>query len=528
MAALSCFKKGLAVCPICLELLSDPVTTNCGHNFCAKCLEEAWDEAERQSQEIACPQCREPFTHTPELKKNTLLISLIGQLSQEPEAFSGEDGDDDVPCDWCLETVFKAEKTCLTCMASYCPLHLRPHIQNAAYQGHETTSPIRYLQEKKCGEHRKIQDMFCTGHSIFMCAVCKFTHPHCKTASLEEKCKEKQIDLQKLLGEISKEIKVAEEKLDYLAKEHHSIKEKTYEVKILIKERLDEIKKLLQTKEDSMRKLLDEQYAEIGMNIETASKQLLEHIEELNRAKSQIESLAKEKDQWRFIKATVPKTLSRPPLPEEAVKKYNRRLEDSSQPAVKLISSLKPILDTLWQEILKYGEFCGPTFDPKTAHRRVILWEGNRKISYSAAEQTYAYNPERFRNNYQVLCSQKFSQGCHYWDIDTMHSSGWAIGVAYGSINGGVNLRTSEKAWCVEWDSSNLSAWHNNQEYKLKWERPQTIRVCLNFNSSSVSFYSVSNSVTLLHEYHVAFQEPVHPACGLTAAELNNTLVIKL
>ncbi|KAK7877651.1 hypothetical protein WMY93_031663 [Mugilogobius chulae] len=33
------------MCSICLELFSEPVSTPCGHNFCKRCISEAWDTA---------------------------------------------------------------------------------------------------------------------------------------------------------------------------------------------------------------------------------------------------------------------------------------------------------------------------------------------------------------------------------------------------------------------------------------------------------------------------------------------------
>nr|XP_020633694.1 tripartite motif-containing protein 7-like [Pogona vitticeps] len=46
-----------ATCPICLDYFKDPVTIECGHNFCRACLTHCWEGSE--GEEVSCPQCRE-------------------------------------------------------------------------------------------------------------------------------------------------------------------------------------------------------------------------------------------------------------------------------------------------------------------------------------------------------------------------------------------------------------------------------------------------------------------------------------
>ena len=51
-------KKNLEdlVCPICQEILSDPLITSCGHLFCRRCLEEHGRDLKD------CPVCRQTYT----------------------------------------------------------------------------------------------------------------------------------------------------------------------------------------------------------------------------------------------------------------------------------------------------------------------------------------------------------------------------------------------------------------------------------------------------------------------------------
>ncbi|XP_078422615.1 zinc-binding protein A33-like [Cetorhinus maximus] len=45
-----------AICPICLDFFTDPVSLDCGHNFCRSCITQCWGK------EInSCPECRQEF-----------------------------------------------------------------------------------------------------------------------------------------------------------------------------------------------------------------------------------------------------------------------------------------------------------------------------------------------------------------------------------------------------------------------------------------------------------------------------------
>ncbi|XP_042300026.1 zinc finger protein RFP-like isoform X1 [Sceloporus undulatus] len=44
-----------AICSICLEYFKDPVSIQCGHNFCLRCITECCEKAKRR---FCCPHCR--------------------------------------------------------------------------------------------------------------------------------------------------------------------------------------------------------------------------------------------------------------------------------------------------------------------------------------------------------------------------------------------------------------------------------------------------------------------------------------
>ncbi|XP_032903358.1 nuclear factor 7, ovary-like [Amblyraja radiata] len=63
------------LCPICLDLFTNPVILGCGHNFCRSCITQSWDTDGRNS----CPECREVFTDRT-LKVNRALARLAEKI----------------------------------------------------------------------------------------------------------------------------------------------------------------------------------------------------------------------------------------------------------------------------------------------------------------------------------------------------------------------------------------------------------------------------------------------------------------
>ncbi|XP_060762155.1 E3 ubiquitin/ISG15 ligase TRIM25-like [Neoarius graeffei] len=69
------------MCPVCLDLLKDPVAISCGHSFCKACINGCWDQ-EDQKGVYSCPQCRDTFTTRPVLRRNNMLAEVVEKLKK--------------------------------------------------------------------------------------------------------------------------------------------------------------------------------------------------------------------------------------------------------------------------------------------------------------------------------------------------------------------------------------------------------------------------------------------------------------
>ncbi|XP_004606282.2 tripartite motif-containing protein 60-like [Sorex araneus] len=73
-----------ASCPLCLDYLTNPVTLDCGHNFCGSCIQERWEDLEDI---FPCPICLH-HSSDKNFKKNTQLCHITDVIKQLPARIS--------------------------------------------------------------------------------------------------------------------------------------------------------------------------------------------------------------------------------------------------------------------------------------------------------------------------------------------------------------------------------------------------------------------------------------------------------
>ncbi|XP_053503376.1 tripartite motif-containing protein 16-like isoform X1 [Ictalurus furcatus] len=162
------------------------------------------------------------------------------------------------------------------------------------------------------------------------------------------------------------------------------------------------------------------------------------------------------------------------------------------------------------KDFLQY--FCYLTLDPNTAHPYLILSEENRAVTHSRTEQRCSDHPERFDYWPQVLCKESVCGRC-YWEVEW--SNVVEISVSYKEIGrkGGGNeclFGYNSQSWSLCCSSSSVYFLHNSIKKVLQGPVSSRIGVYVDHSAGTLSFYSVSVRMRLLHRVHTTFTQPLY------------------
>ncbi|KAK3506867.1 hypothetical protein QTP70_030604 [Hemibagrus guttatus] len=534
-------------CPVCLDLLKDPVTTPCGHSFCKVCINGCWDQ-EDQKGVYSCPQCRDTFTPRPVLRRNNMLAEVVEKLKKtEVQAASPAHcyaGPGDVECDFCTGKKHKAVKSCLMCLASFCETHLKPHYEVPSWKKHKLVEASGNLQEKICSEHDKVLEIYCRTDQSFICYLCMTDeHKGHDTVSVKAYRTEKESELKEEQMKFQQRIQEKQKKVQELKQTVNTIK-LSAQTAVEDSERIfTELISSMEKKRSEVTELIRAQEKTELSRAERLLEQLEQEIADLQRRLTELEQFSHTHDHVHFLQAlafgrqsslltrpdfdtssiTVPQHLSFDGV-RNSLSDLKKRLEEFCEeefnkipPHAAAVLIISPPEPQSREDFLKY--FCYLTLDPNTTHRTLILSEKNRVVRYSGREQQYSDHPERFDSCRQVLCKESVCGRC-YWEVERS-GGGVYISVSYKDISrkGQGNecvFGFNNQSWSLRCSSSSLSFYHNNIVTDLRVPSPSRIGVYVDHSAGTLSFYSVSDTMKLLHRVHTTFTQPLYAGFWLS------------
>ncbi|KAM9391837.1 ubinuclein-2b isoform 2-T2 [Pholidichthys leucotaenia] len=292
-------------CPICLDLLEDPVSLHCGHSYCMDCIKVHWD-AEDMRGTYSCPQCRKTFIPRPDVVKNTVLAGLVEELKKTGLQAAPADhcyaGPADVACDFCSGRKLKAVRTCLDCRASSCQDHLQPHYDVVPLRKHKLVEPSKNLQENICSRHDEVMKIFCRTDQQSICYLCTMDEHKghnivsvaAERAERQKKLSESRLKIQQRIQGREKDVKVLQQQVEAI----NGSADKTVEDS---EKMFTELIRLIQKRSsDVKQQVRSQQQTEVSRVLDLQQK-LEQEIAELKSKDGELERLSHTEDPIQFL-----------------------------------------------------------------------------------------------------------------------------------------------------------------------------------------------------------------------------------
>ncbi|XP_047440633.1 tripartite motif-containing protein 16-like [Mugil cephalus] len=523
-------------CTICLDPLKDPVTTSCGHSYCMKCIKRHWD-GEDQKGIYSCPQCRKTFKPRPVLEKNTMLAELVEQLKKTGLQAAPADhcyaGPEDVACDVGTGRKLKAFKSCLVCLASYCEKHLQPHYDAAPLKKHKLVEPSKKLQENICSRHDEVMKIFCRIDQQSICYLCTMDeNKGHETVPAAAERTEKQKEVEVMLQNILQGIQERKKDVELLRQELKAIKDSADKTVEDSKEIFTEMIRLLQKRSSDVEQLVRSQQQTEESRVKDIEEKLEQQITELERKGSELKQLLNTEDHNQFLhnypslpppsESTHSSSIKIRPLRyfkdvKAAVTETREKLQDILRETWTNISVTVTEVDVLLSqpepktrdEFWKYSHEI--TLDPNTANTELLLSEGNRKVTLMNQPQSYSDHPNRFTDYPQVLSRESLTGRC-YWEVE-WRGGGADVAVAYKNISRAGDESSfgyNDKSWSLFCYTNSYIFYYNEDSTSVSGPVSSRVGVYLDHRAGLLSFYSVSETMTLLHRVQTTFTQPLY------------------
>uniref|UniRef100_A0A8C4NIY4 Uncharacterized protein n=1 Tax=Eptatretus burgeri TaxID=7764 RepID=A0A8C4NIY4_EPTBU len=161
--------------------------------------------------------------------------------------------------------------------------------------------------------------------------------------------------------------------------------------------------------------------------------------------------------------------------------------------------------------------------DPNSASPWILISQDLKMATRTKTEQPHPEHPDRFTSCNQVLSSESFSSGRHYWEVDVSSSRFCRIGICLNSIRRkgeGKECRIGRntESWCLEKDNNKYTAMHNNRTTTLSVRGdPDRFGFFLDCDAGELTCFGDSR---VLHVFRGDFTDPVKPALGIVVVDL--------
>ncbi|XP_073479443.1 E3 ubiquitin/ISG15 ligase TRIM25-like [Aquarana catesbeiana] len=499
-------------CSICLNIYTDPVTLKCGHNFCRVCIDRVLDTQEG-SGGYSCPECREKFPDLPALHRNITLRNIVENfLSAQPD--QEESG---VFCTHCVDSPVPAVRSCLLCEVSLCEKHLRVHKKSPE---HFLCDPTLSMESRKCSVHKKILEYYCTEDETCVCKFCVTgEHRGHQMDIMDEAFEKKKETLRNVLQKLLTKREETEERVQSLQEHRRKVEEEAAGDTERVTALFSDLRRHLEDLEKRVLREISGRAERISISI----RDLEIKKEELSRKMRHIEELCNMTDPLTVLRESDTGDLcDTEDGDNEDRERHEELLHDGGGLDVVGISNTLHTLSHIITEVNVYFYIQGAAdilLDGNTACKNIQISDDGKTVSWLSKNQNHPETPERFKSCPQVLSSQSFSSGRHYWEVDVGESDEWRVGMCYPSIER-VGLQSAigrnKKSWGLDRERNQYKVIHDNVDTPLPTNLfSNRVRIYLDYEAGQISFYDLCDPIRHLHTFTTTFTEPLHAVLGV-------------
>ncbi|XP_038181434.1 tripartite motif-containing protein 6 isoform X2 [Arvicola amphibius] len=362
-------------CPICLELLTEPLSIDCGHSFCQACITGYSDKS---------------------------------GLNQEGKSI------------------------CPVCQTTYQPGNLRPnrHLATIVKRLKEVVlGPGKQPEVILCAFHGEKLQLFCKEDGKLICWLCERSQEHRghHTFLMEEVVQEYQELFQESLKKLRKEQQEAERLKIIIKEKRESWKSQVEPERHRIQTEFKQLRHILDREEQRELKKLEVEERKGLSIIEKAEGDLIHQSQSLKDLISDLEhrcqgstvellqdvsDVTKRSEFWTLRKPqdlpTKLRSLFRAPDLEKMLRVF-RELTD---------------VQSYWVDV---------TLNPQTANLNLVLSKNRRQMRFVGAKLSESSCLEE-HYDCSVLGSQHFSSGKYYWEVDVTKKTAWILGVCSNPV----------------------------------------------------------------------------------------------
>ncbi|CAL9694404.1 unnamed protein product [Knipowitschia caucasica] len=496
-------------CPLCRDVLSEPVSIPCGHSFCFRCITSHWDQAQYvsrprgQAQGVSCPRCHSQFSQRPQLCENNFLRDMSNKIKASSSSLLQEEQkEQEISCDVCIEGHTQAVRSCLVCLASFCGPHLEPHCRVPTLRAHSLVPPVGALESRLCKRHQRLLELFCRREEECVCVLCaEAGHQGHLLVPVERRAEEvkEQVELreEEVQLRIQEKLRRKEEVSYNIIQSREQSRQDLQEARQVFSSLVAQVKEVGQEVEEEIQRAQEE----AELRAQKQISELQQEVRELRRRRQELELLRQSQDHLQLVQAFSSLSPLAPPLGRSVPVHADPSLGAVRSAVERVEEELQEILQVLCaREIQRMQKFSVDVrLDPRTANPwlrlsedRRAVWDGDQE-QYQEQDQDQEETPERFDTAPCVLGDKAFSSGRQYWEVEVGGKTAWDVGVACASVvrKGVVTLSPADGFWtlCLREGGQYRACAGEAQLLPLLPPFPRVVAVFLDHEGGRVSFY---------------------------------------